>query len=84
MVLAGSQMRIRGVELFAVGQALVKGRYPIHYHVGGDQSASFVQENSIHDTFQRYDLLPSSLHKNKKNETKMKWSAFFSLYFLLL
>jgi hypothetical protein len=53
MVLAGSQMRIRGVELYGVGQANVKGRYPIHYHVGADQSSSFVKENSIHDTFQR-------------------------------
>ena len=45
--------RISNVELFHVGQAFRKGRYPIHFHMNGDMSNSYVKESAIHRSFNR-------------------------------
>ena len=40
--------RIEYVELFNVGQAFQIGRYPIHYHMIGQVTKSYVRGNAIH------------------------------------
>ncbi|KAL3317343.1 Fibrocystin-L [Cichlidogyrus casuarinus] len=46
-------MRITGTELYKMGQAFRLGRYPIHYHMNGFMSGSFVKQCSIHKAFNR-------------------------------
>jgi hypothetical protein len=53
MVVGNAELRIQDAELFDMGQAGELARYPIHYHVTGNNSNSYVVRNSIHDTFQR-------------------------------
>jgi len=45
--------RISNTELFHVGQAFKKGRYPIHFHMNGDMPSSYVRETAIHQSFNR-------------------------------
>ena len=45
--------RIQNVELFHVGQAFRIGRYPIHFHLNGDSTRSYVKECAIHQSFNR-------------------------------
>ena len=48
-----AEARIEYVEVRNVGQAFRLGRYPIHYHVSGNVSNSYVRGCGIHDTFNR-------------------------------
>ena len=41
------------IEVKKAGQAFQLGRYPIHFHMIGDVSGSYVKGCSIHDTFNR-------------------------------
>ena len=45
--------RIEGAEMTYMGQAFRLGRYPLHFHLMGDASTSYVRKNSIHQTFNR-------------------------------
>ncbi len=45
--------RIEYTEFTHVGQAFRLGRYPIHFHLNGDVSDSYVRGNGIHHTFNR-------------------------------
>ena len=45
--------RLENFELFYAGQAYTLGRYPIHFHMIGKVSKSYVKNNAIHDTFNR-------------------------------
>ncbi|XP_048777455.2 fibrocystin-L-like isoform X3 [Ostrea edulis] len=45
--------RIEYVEFTHVGQAFRLGRYPIHSHLNGDMSASYVRGCGLHKTFNR-------------------------------
>ncbi|OMJ78805.1 hypothetical protein SteCoe_21333 [Stentor coeruleus] len=45
--------RIDNLEIFYAGQAYSLGRYPIHFHMIGKVSKSYVKNNAIHDTFNR-------------------------------
>jgi len=45
--------RISYVEVTFAGQAFRLGRYPIHFHLNGDMSTSYVRGCSIHHTFNR-------------------------------
>ncbi|XP_021369085.1 fibrocystin-L-like isoform X2 [Mizuhopecten yessoensis] len=49
----GSKGRISYVELDFMGQAFRLGRYPIHFHLLGDKSKSYVRGVGIHETFNR-------------------------------
>lgn len=53
MVMGTGHGRFYGVEVTNMGQKGLKARYPIHYHVAGDQSESRVSHGSFHDLFQR-------------------------------
>ena len=48
-----AQARIEYVEVRHAGQAFRLGRYPIHYHINGNVSHSYVRGCAIHDTFNR-------------------------------
>lgn len=45
--------RIEYLEIFNAGQAFMLGRYPIHFHMIGKITKSYVRGNSIHHTFNR-------------------------------
>ncbi|MCP4306715.1 MAG: transmembrane domain-containing protein [bacterium] len=53
MMMAGSTGRISNVEFEHMGQAGLMGRYPVHFHMAGDMTGSYVRSSSIHDSFQR-------------------------------
>ena len=45
--------RIEYAEFQYVGQAFQVGRYPLHFHMIGDVSNSYIRGNSIHNTYNR-------------------------------
>lgn len=46
--------RLSFIEVTHAGQSFRVGRYPIHFHIGGDQTGkSYVRGCSIHRTFNR-------------------------------
>lgn len=45
--------RIEYVEFFNVGQAFQLGRYPIHFHLIGAVTMSYIRGNAIHQSFNR-------------------------------
>lgn len=45
--------KFSNVEFYHVGQAYRLGRYPIHFHMNGDMTGSYVKECSIHESFNR-------------------------------
>ena len=45
--------RISYTEFTFVGQAFRVGRYPIHFHINGNATSSYVRGNSIHRSFNR-------------------------------
>lgn len=53
MFMPGTMVRISGVEFTRVGQEGLPGRYPIHFHLAADMSASFIRDSSIHRSFNR-------------------------------
>lgn len=57
MGMKGATMRISWAELVHMGQKLgkqgINGRYPIHFHMAGDVSGSYVKGVSIHHAFNR-------------------------------
>lgn len=48
-----AQARISYTEVTFAGQAFRLGRYPIHFHLNGDMSTSYVRGCGIHKTFNR-------------------------------
>ncbi|KAL9656481.1 hypothetical protein ABK040_005245 [Willaertia magna] len=46
-------IRLENTEFRRMGQAGVLGRYPVHFHMFGNASTSYVKKLSIHDTYQR-------------------------------
>ncbi|MGH8226430.1 MAG: G8 domain-containing protein [Steroidobacteraceae bacterium] len=53
MAMAGGKMYISGVELNRMGQYLHLARYPIHWHLDGDAKGQYIQDSSIHDSYNR-------------------------------
>lgn len=45
--------RLEYVEMTYVGQAFRLGRYPVHFHLNGDMTGSYVRGLSMHKTFNR-------------------------------
>ena len=45
--------RISNVELAYMGQAFRIGRYPVHFHLGGDMSSSYIKSSVINRSFNR-------------------------------
>lgn len=53
MVMDGSRARVENVQLTRMGQLGVNRRYPLHFHMLGDASTSYVRNNSLHGLFNR-------------------------------
>lgn len=54
MFMGSSTIQLRGVELTALGQLNLLGRYPIHFHLMGDNCKScYIADTSVHTTVQR-------------------------------
>ncbi|MEM8776561.1 MAG: G8 domain-containing protein [Pseudomonadota bacterium] len=51
MVMMGGEMYVSGVEFQYMGQAGILGRYPAHWHLSEDVSGQYIQNSSIHHTF---------------------------------
>lgn len=49
--------KIENCEFFNVGQAFKLGRYPIHFHMIGTVTQSYIKKNSIHQTYNRATTL---------------------------
>jgi hypothetical protein len=45
--------KIENCEFFDVGQAFKLGRYPIHFHMIGSVTKSYIRNNAIHQTYNR-------------------------------
>ena len=41
------------IKIFNAGQAFRLGRYPVHFHMNGNMSLSYIKSSSIHQTFNR-------------------------------
>jgi len=39
--------------VFNAGQAFRLGRYPVHFHMNGNMSSSYITSSAIHQTFNR-------------------------------
>jgi putative cell wall-binding protein len=53
MAFEGSVARISGTELVGLGQQGEVARYPVHFHLAGNVSGSYVRGAAIHHTFNR-------------------------------
>lgn len=53
MIMEGSTARIEGVELSAMGQRKALRRYPVHFHMDGVASGSYLKRSTIHHSFNR-------------------------------
>ena len=53
MAMAGSSMKVSGIELTRMGQHMQLARYPIHWHINGDVTGQYIQNSAIHDTYSR-------------------------------
>lgn len=45
--------KIENCEFFDVGQAFKLGRYPLHFHMIGTVTQSYIKNNAIHQTYNR-------------------------------
>ncbi|CAM2722167.1 unnamed protein product [Rotaria socialis] len=46
-------LRLSNIEVFNAGQAFRLGRYPVHFHMNGNMSMSYIKSSSIHQAFNR-------------------------------
>jgi cell migration-inducing and hyaluronan-binding protein len=53
MAMAGSKMYVSGVELNRMGQNMHLARYPIHWHLLGEGQGQYIENSSIHDSYNR-------------------------------
>jgi hypothetical protein len=53
MIMDGSQAHIEGVEFNTVGQKGLIGRYPLHWHLGGDINGQYIKNSSIRQSSNR-------------------------------
>jgi cell migration-inducing and hyaluronan-binding protein len=53
MAMPGSKMFLSGIELNRMGQYLHLARYPIHWHIVGEGKGQYIENASIHDTYNR-------------------------------
>jgi len=53
MIEHGGKARLRDVEFVHMGQTARLRRYPIHFHMDGSASGSFIRNSSVHHSFNR-------------------------------
>jgi cell migration-inducing and hyaluronan-binding protein len=67
MAMAGSTMKVSGVEFFRMGQHENLARYPIHWHLVADAPGQYIQNSAIHDTFSRCVTVHGTNHVRVEN-----------------
>lgn len=71
MIMNGSFARVENVELSRMGQRGRQGRYPFHWHLGGNAAGQYFVASSIHHTFNR------ALTIHSTNNTIVRDNVFF-------
>jgi hypothetical protein len=72
-------MRLSNVEVTQMGQAFRLGKYPIHFHIQGDGSGSYVRSCAIHNTFNRALTVHATNYLTIEDNTAFNnqvWSNF--------
>ena len=71
--------RFSYVEISHAGQAFRLGRYPIHFHLSGDVSGSYVRGCAIHHSFNRAITMHGihNLHVSRNVVFNVKGNAYF-------
>jgi cell migration-inducing and hyaluronan-binding protein len=67
MAMAGSTMKVSGVEFFRMGQHENLARYPIHWHLVADAPGQYIQNSAIHDTYSRCVTVHGTNHVRVEN-----------------
>ena len=75
----GSGVHMEWVEFTRMGQAGVLARYPVHFHLAGDMTDSYVSNSSIHHNFNRC-LTIHGTH-NLVAERNVAYDTFGHCYF---
>ena len=53
LVMTNGHAQVSGIELSKMGQRGAFGRYPFHWHLGGDRAGDYLMGSSIHHSFHR-------------------------------
>jgi cell surface hyaluronidase len=81
MDMGSGAMHVENVELFRMGQKQKSGRYPIHWHMmGNNATGSYLKNSSIHNTFNRCVTIHGS--NNVLLENNAAFDAIGHCYFL--
>jgi cell migration-inducing and hyaluronan-binding protein len=81
MDMGSGTMHVENVELFRMGQKQKTGRYPIHWHMMGDNATgSYLKNSSIHTSFNRCVTLHGS--NNILLQNNAAFDAIGHCYFL--
>ena len=80
MAMAGSTMKVSGVEFFRMGQHENLARYPIHWHLVGDTQGQYIQNSAIHDTYSRCVTVHGT--NNIRVENNVAYNNVGHCYFL--
>ncbi len=81
MNMGSGAMRVENVELFRMGQKQKTGRYPIHWHMmGNNATGSYLKNSSIHTSFNRCVTLHGS--NNILIQNNAAFDAIGHCYFL--
>ncbi|HET9220285.1 MAG TPA: G8 domain-containing protein [Terriglobia bacterium] len=67
MAMAGSTMKVSGVEFFRMGQHENLARYPIHWHLVDDAPGQYIENSAIHDTYSRCVTVHGTNHVRVEN-----------------
>ncbi|NNL97622.1 MAG: transmembrane domain-containing protein [Acidimicrobiia bacterium] len=80
MAMPGSTTRIAHVELFHMGQAGELARYPMHWHLAGNGTGSYIRGAAIHHSFNRCVTIHGTNHILV--EDNVGFDTFGHCYFL--
>jgi cell migration-inducing and hyaluronan-binding protein len=80
MAMAGSTMKVSGVEFFRMGQHENLARYPIHWHLVGDTQGQYIENSAIHHTFSRCVTVHGT--NNVRVENNVAYDNVGHCYFL--
>jgi cell surface hyaluronidase len=53
MTMQGTTIHASGIELYRMGQKALKGRYPFHWHLVGNAPGQYIENSSVHASFNR-------------------------------
>ena len=63
---------VSGVELFRMGQTGYMGRYPMHFHMVGNAEGAYIENSSVHDSYQRCYTLHGTFGMRLENNVAYK------------